>query len=75
VGRGGVLAGLVKMKITIEKEMHFVARSIHIFHVQHRVRYSDIPLLYRIKKDNRTLYVDIIRKVLEKSKLPYCRIA
>jgi hypothetical protein len=59
----------------IEEEMHLVARSIHKLHVQHRVPYSDMLILYRIKKDNRTPYVDIIRKVLEKSKLPYCWIA
>jgi hypothetical protein len=59
----------------IEEEMHFVARSIQKLHMQYGIAYSDILILYRIKKDNRTPYVDIIRNVLEESQLPYCWIS
>jgi UDP-N-acetylglucosamine transferase subunit ALG13 len=59
----------------IEEEMHLVAKSIHKLYTKYGVPYSEMLILYRIKKDNRTPYVDIIRKVLEESKLPYCWIS
>lgn len=54
-----------------EEEIGFVCKSMAKLHQQHQVPYSEMIILYRIKKDQSTPYVDILKSVLEKHGLPY----
>jgi len=54
-----------------QEEMEFVAKSIQKLNTQFGIPFSEMLILYRIKKDNFTPFVDILRNVLDEHQYPY----
>lgn len=54
-----------------QEEIHFVAKSIQKLNNQFNIPYSDMLILYRIKKNKYIPYVDILKNVLDEHRLPY----
>ncbi|WP_261177946.1 hypothetical protein [Anaerobacillus sp. CMMVII] len=59
------------MAETFSKEMQIVAKQIKVLDEQKGVPYSEILILYRVKRTHKFNIIDTIKSSLEKQGLPY----
>lgn len=68
--RKGPEPAIVKAK-SFQQEMKLVARQIKKLHEQMNVPYSEMLILYRVKRTHKQNIVDGIRRSLEKEEVPF----
>lgn len=68
--RKGPEPGILKLE-NFSKEMQIVAKQIRVLHEQKSVPYSEILIVYRVKKTHKLNIIDTIIRTLEKQDLPY----
>lgn len=62
---------IIKRCQSLNEEMEFMIRRIKELVEGNKVSFSDIAILYRVKKNYNTSYIDIIKKQLAHSKIPF----
>lgn len=62
---------IVKSFRNIQEEMNFVSKSITFLQQQKNIAFQDIAILYRVKNNHRTSYIDEIKQSLEQHALPF----
>ncbi len=62
---------IIKRCKSLAEELMFICQQINKLVEEKRMALSDIAILYRVKKNYYTSYIDTIMKQLEKAKIPY----
>ncbi len=68
--RKGPDPGILKAE-NFGMEMKIVAKQIKVLHEQKAVPYSDMLILYRVKRTHKLNVIDTIKRALNKENLPY----
>ncbi|OIJ20901.1 nuclease [Anaerobacillus alkalidiazotrophicus] len=68
--RKGPEPGILKAE-NFGKEMRIIAKQIQVLHEQKGVPYSEILILYRVKRTHKMNIIETIKRALEKKELPY----
>ncbi|OIJ09321.1 nuclease [Anaerobacillus arseniciselenatis] len=68
--RKGPEPGILKAE-NFTKEMKIIAKQITILHEQKGVPYSEMLILYRVKRTHKVNIIDTIQRALKNEKLPY----
>lgn len=62
---------LIKGFRDIQEEMNFVSKSITFLHQHKNIPFQDIAILYRVKNNHRTSYIDEIKNSLKQHEMPF----
>jgi hypothetical protein len=68
--RRGPEPGIVKAA-NFSEEMKIVARSIKKLHIEKKVPFEDILILYRVKRTHQLPIIDLIKRSLQEAGLPF----
>lgn len=68
--RKGLESGIFKAD-NFAKEMQIVAKQIKVLHEERAIPFSEILILYRVKKTHKLNIIDTIKHALQKQDLPY----
>ncbi|MEW9053025.1 MAG: 3'-5' exonuclease [Neobacillus sp.] len=68
--RRGPEPGIVKAA-SFSEEMKIVARSIKKLHIEKKVPFEDILILYRVKRTHQLPIIDLIKRSLQEAGLPF----
>lgn len=62
---------LIRRFGNIQEEMNFISKSITFLHKEKSIPMDDIAILYRVKNNHRTSYIDEIQSSLKGHELPF----
>ncbi|MFC5988147.1 3'-5' exonuclease [Marinicrinis lubricantis] len=62
---------IIKRCNSFKEEMEFISQHIKELVTEKKLSYSDVAILYRVKKNYHTSYIDIIMKQLAIAKIPF----